>query len=117
MWFAKMFIAMVILAAVCFFAILNAAEKVNLVLVPGREYAEVPLVVALFAAFALGALIIFVFSLFRDVAARSNLSRLRRENKRLSEELTALRNLPLEEPAMGPQEKEDEGRAGGQEAP
>jgi uncharacterized integral membrane protein len=112
-----MFIAMVILAAVCFFAILNAAEKVNLVLLPGREYMGVPLVVALFAAFAMGALIIFIFSLFRDVAARSNMSRLRRENRRLGEELTALRNLPLEEPAMGSLEEDDEGSAGVQEAP
>jgi uncharacterized integral membrane protein len=111
-----MFIAMLILAVVCFFAILNAAEKVNLVLLPGREYMDVPLVVALFAAFALGALIIFIFSLFRDVAARSHLSRLRRENRRLGEELTALRNLPLEEPAGGSEQEDAEGQAERREA-
>jgi uncharacterized integral membrane protein len=110
-----MFIAMVILAAVCFFAILNAAEKVSVVLAPGREYTDVPIVVALFAAFALGALIVFVFSLFRDVKARSSLSRLRRENRRLGEELTALRNLPLEEPAQS-SEADSEDRAEAQEA-
>ena len=100
MWFAKMFFAIVILAAVCFFAILNSAQKVNLTVAPGRDYYDVPLVVALFAAFVLGALIIFIFSLFRDMKSRAGLSRLRRENTRLSEELTALRNLPLEEPSV-----------------
>lgn len=101
MWFAKMFLAMVILAAVCFFAILNSAQKINLTVAPGKEYYDVPLVVALFAAFVLGALIVFIFSFFRDVIARANLSKLRRENARLAEELTALRNLPLEEPGEG----------------
>jgi uncharacterized integral membrane protein len=106
-WFAKMFLAMVVLAAVCFFAILNAAQKVNLTVAPGKEYLDVPLVVALFAAFVLGALIIFILSLFRDVRTRSSISKLRRQNDRLSEELTALRNLPLDEPAAG--EVEDSG--------
>ena len=98
MWFAKMFLAMVVLAAVCFFAILNAAQEVNLTVAPEKTY-RMPLVVALFAAFVLGALIIFILSLFRDVKTRSSISKLRRQNARLSEELTALRNLPLEEPA------------------
>lgn len=101
MWFAKTFLAMVVLAAVCFFAILNADQKVNLIVAPGRGYHDVPLVVALFAAFVLGALIIFILSLFRDVKTRAGLSKLRRQNSRLSEELTALRNLPLDEPAAG----------------
>jgi uncharacterized integral membrane protein len=100
-WFAKMFLAMVVLAAVCFFAILNADQKVNLTVAPGREYLDVPLVVALFAAFVLGAVIIFILSLFRDVRTRSGVSKLRRQNARLSEELTALRNLPLDEPEAG----------------
>lgn len=101
MWFAKMFFAMVILAVVCFFAILNSSQKINLTVAPGREYYDVPLVVALFSAFVLGALIVFIFSLFRDMMARAKLSRLKRENARLAEELTALRNLPLEEPSGG----------------
>jgi uncharacterized integral membrane protein len=96
-----MFFAMVILAAVCFFAILNSAQKINITVWPGREYFDVPLVVALFSSFVLGALIVFIFSLFRDMMARANLSRIRRENARLADELTALRNLPLEEPAGG----------------
>jgi len=100
-WFAKMFLAMVILAAVCFFAILNSAQKINLTVAPGREYYDVPLVVALFSAFVLGALIVFIFSLFRDMMARANLSRLRRDNARLADELTALRNLPLEDTSEG----------------
>jgi uncharacterized integral membrane protein len=102
-----MFLAMVILAAVCFFAILNSAQKINLTVAPGREYYDVPLVVALFSAFVLGALIVFIFSLFRDMVARTHLSRLRRENARLADELTALRNLPLEEPS-GEAESTDE---------
>ncbi len=112
MWFAKMFLAMVILAAVCFFAILNSAQKINITVAPRVEYYEVPLVVALFAAFVLGALIIFVFSFFRDLKARSSLSRLRRENARLADELNALRNLPLEEPVGGGEEEDVAGRPG-----
>jgi len=110
-WFLKMFIAMVILAAVCFFAILNAAQKVDLTLAPGKEYYDVPVVIALFAAFALGALIVFVFSLFRDMVARSQISKLRKENARLAEELTALRNLPLEEPGASPETETAEERS------
>lgn len=110
MWFAKMFFAMVILAAVCFFAILNAAQKVNLTVMPGREYYDVPLVVALFSAFVLGALIVFIFSLFRDMMSRASISRLRKQNARLADELTALRNLPLED--SGEDESSNE-RVGG----
>ena len=101
MWFAKMFVAMVILTVVCFFAILNSAQTVDVTVAPGKAYYHVPLVVALFAAFVLGALVIFVFSLFRDIKARAGLSRLRRDKSRLLEELTALRTLPLDEPASG----------------
>jgi len=101
-----MFLAMVVLAAVCYFAIMNAGETVNITITRGLIYENVPLMIALFAAFALGAVIVFVLSLFRDVVTRSQLSRLRKENSRLAEELAALRNLPLEE---GPPEEKTEG--------
>ncbi len=103
MWFAKMFFAMVVLAAVCYFAIINSGQMVSLTVFPGKQPYELSLVLALFGAFVLGAFIIFLFSLFRDVRSRASLSKLRRENARLSEELTALRNLPLEEPEAHPE--------------
>jgi uncharacterized integral membrane protein len=97
-WFVKMFLILVIFVAVIGFAILNLREYVTIQFYPGRGGAyDVQLVVALFVAFVGGMFTWFMASLVRDLRIRREMGKLRRQMKLLEQELTALRNLPLED--------------------
>jgi len=57
----------------------------------------VHLIFALFGAFVVGMLVWFFLSVGHDIRVRRDASRLKKENRKLLEELNALRNLPLDE--------------------
>lgn len=98
MWFLKMFLILVVFVAVMGFAILNLRERVTVQLYPGRGGAyDVQMVVALFVAFVSGMFSWFVASLARDLRIRREMGRMRRQLRQLDQELTALRNLPLDD--------------------
>lgn len=103
MWFLRTFAAGLLFAAVLLFAILNVQSAVDIRFLPGaRATYHVQLVFGLFVAFVLGALTWFVISLVHEIGVRRELARLRRESDRLRAELTALRNLPLEDALVDP---------------
>ena len=99
MWFIKAFFGIVILAALLFFASLNTAQKVDIYLsrpdVP--TFHQVPMTWALLVAFAGGVLVWFVVSLFQVLSAKSEPSSHRRKNRRLTRELTDLRNMTVQD--------------------
>jgi uncharacterized integral membrane protein len=93
-----MFLILVLFIAVMGFAIMNLREHVTVQLYPGREGAfDVQMVVALFVAFVGGMFTWFMVSLVRDLKIRRETGRLRRQMRQMEQELTALRNLPLED--------------------
>ncbi len=104
MSFLKLVIGIAFMSAVLFFAVLNLEETTDIRLWPDAEhhYRDVPVVVALLSAYLLGIISYFLISLVRDVRLRSQLGRLRKENRSLIDEVhqlrgSALNDLPMEE--------------------
>jgi uncharacterized integral membrane protein len=99
-------VAVIVLGAIVF-TVKNPSERVRLDLVffPARE--GVLLIEALFWALLGGIVVGMSFAALRLLELQTQLSGERRQRQRLQSELTALRNLPLEDAAS------DEGTGGG----
>jgi len=100
-----MFLLLVVFVVVLGFALLNQGKTVEIAFffpVEAHTY-SVHLIFALFGAFVVGMLVWFFISLGHDIKVRRDASRLRKENKKLLEELDALRNLPLDEVSVKPE--------------
>ncbi|KPL03513.1 MAG: hypothetical protein AMJ73_06645 [candidate division Zixibacteria bacterium SM1_73] len=104
MWILRTFVIIVLIVLVVGFSIYNSEEKLSVNLY-GQEYIDVPMIFVAFWALVTGMLISFVLGVSYYFRMHSELRSLRKENKKLMEEVTALRNLPLEEA----EEKEDLG--------
>ncbi len=96
MWIIRnLFIVIVILFAVGF-AATNATERVDIkILGIEKGFTDVPLILVLFEAFGAGILVMFVISVVQYFKMQNRFSDYRRENRRLLEEVKALRNRPL----------------------
>jgi len=108
--FLKLILAAGFMAVLLYFGFLNMDERATVHLSPSRagEYRDVSLSIALFLAFLFGVVTFALISLVRDLRAHSQISRLKRENRRLLDELHQLRSvslddLPSEEDAEGAQ--------------
>lgn len=97
MWFLKSFLAIVVLAALLYFASLNLNQRVTIFItnpdVP--TFRNVPFTWALLVSFALGVLVWFFASLFQVLSARAEVAALKKKNRQLTRELTDLRNMPV----------------------
>ena len=109
MWLVRSLALFVVIASVLAFAIVNVEHRTTLTLFT-HTYRDVALNVVLFCAVVVGAAVMFLAMTFREFTLRAAIRRLRRENMRLDDELTALRNLPLAGIEPG---KEPPGAAGG----
>jgi len=58
---------------------------------------ETPVIMALFAAFIVGAVVWFPFAIVQFIQSKSEIRTLRKENSRLQKELGDLRNISIEE--------------------
>lgn len=63
----------------------------------GHKISDLPLAMVCIYAFIAGMVFVLVLALADEIALRTILYRLRKENKNLRKELTALRNLPFED--------------------
>jgi uncharacterized integral membrane protein len=63
----------------------------------GYKVSNLPLAMVCIYSFIAGMVFVLVLALADEIALRTLLYRLRRENKNLRKELTALRNLPFED--------------------
>ena len=96
MWILKSALLLIVFLAFLGFSFQNAYQ-VTTVNIAGNQYNSVPLIVALYVAFAIGVIFWFVVSIFQYLRSTSQISDLKRKNRQLLEEIKALRNLPLEE--------------------
>jgi len=96
MWIIKSALIIVIFLAFLGFSFQNSYQ-VTTVNIAGTQYNSVPLIVALYLAFAIGVIFWFIVSIFQYLRYTGQISDLKRKNKQLLEEIKALRNLPLEE--------------------
>ena len=104
MWLVKLFLGILFVSAILFFAVLNLREEVIVTLWPGERYTydRFPLIVALFGAYLFGIITYFLISLVRDIRLRADMGRLRRENRSLTAELHHLRGLALDDLPSSP---------------
>lgn len=96
-WVVRMLLFLILVVAVTGFAMLNSSERASVVVWPGSAvFYDVPLVLLLFEAFVLGAVVWFVVSVFHEVGLRTVIRRLKRENADLNQEIAGLRNISLD---------------------
>ena len=96
MWVIRTFLLIILIVLVVGFSIYNSDEKISVNLY-GQEYIDVPMIFVAFWALVIGMLISFVLGVSYYFKMHSELRSLKKENKKLMDEVTALRNLPLEE--------------------
>jgi len=96
-WVVRMLLFLILVVVVTGFAMLNGSERASVVVWPGSVvFYEVPLVLLLFEAFVLGAIVWFVVSVFHEVSLRTTIRRLKRENRDLNQEIAGLRSISLD---------------------
>lgn len=93
MWLVRVLLLFVVVALVITFTTANVQHHTSLTLL--RTYDNLPLPAVLLGAMLGGAILVFVVMVFREFTLRQEMRRLRRDNLRLDDEITALRNLPL----------------------
>lgn len=96
MWALKILLILVIIMLLIGFSIYNSGEYVSVNLF-GWQYAEVPMIIIVYWSFVIGMFVSFLLGVSYYLLIQGELREQRKENKRLMEEVTALRNLPLEE--------------------
>ena len=104
MWIIRYAIAAILIIALLGFTIQNSYQRVVINLA-GKTYDDVPLIFVIFIAFCVGIVFWFVVSVVQYLRISGQLSDHKRRLRTLNEELTTLRNLPLEEPDEKPGEK------------
>jgi uncharacterized integral membrane protein len=96
MWILRTLVIIVLITLIVGFAIYNSEERVSVNLY-GKEYYDVPMIFVAFWALVVGMLISFALGVGYYFRMYSELRNQRSENQKLLQEITALRNLPLEE--------------------
>ena len=98
MWVFRMLLLLVLVVIVTGFAMLNSAQRATVTL--GTEsltFRGVPLVLLLFEAFVLGAVVWFFISIAHEVVLRRIIRKQKREITDLNSEIAGLRQISLEE--------------------
>ena len=96
MWILRTLVIIVLITLIVGFAIYNSDERISVNLY-GKQYDYVPMIFVAFWALVVGMLISFALGIGYYFKMYSELRNQRKENQKLLEEVTALRNLPLEE--------------------
>ena len=93
-----MLLTLVLVVIVTGFAMLNSGETATVTLWPRTlTFFEVPLVLLLFEAFVLGAVVWFVVSIFHEISLRRQIRKLKRDNSDLNQEIAGLHSISLQE--------------------
>ncbi len=90
------FVLLLVLLLVVGIAVLNPSQRVELNLFFGTYY-DVPLVLALFLAFLIGCVLTFLYLLVHSVRLRWQIRELKSRNRQYEQEITAIRNIPVDE--------------------
>ncbi|MEE9555388.1 MAG: LapA family protein [candidate division Zixibacteria bacterium] len=113
MWIIKYALSASVLLAFMYFSFTNATETTTVRLFQ-YQFESVRVILVIYAAFAFGVIFWFFVSIFQYFKVTGRLSDYKRKNRQLTEEIKALRNLPIEEAV--PQDV-NEGEPGGAEEP
>lgn len=96
MWIIRTLVIIVLITLIVGFAIYNSDERISVNLY-GRVYYDIPMVFVAFWALVAGMIVSFALGVGYYFRMYSEMRNQKTENKKLLEEITALRNLPLEE--------------------
>jgi uncharacterized integral membrane protein len=96
MRFVGLVIVIIVVGFIIGFIILNSQETVNMDIF-GHQITGAYLYIVCLISFAAGVIFVFIFAIVNEISLRTQLYRLRKQNKHIEKELTALRNLPFEE--------------------
>lgn len=107
MWIVRWLLVAIVMILMLGFFIQNQTQTVTVHYLKWQS-PSLPLYLVIFISFCFGLVVWFLVAVFREVQMRSELRRYRRENRRLQEELMALRSLPLEEEVEGEEAKEEQ---------
>jgi len=102
MWIIRYAIAAILIIALLGFTVQNSYQRV-VINMAGKTYEDVPLIFVVFLAFCVGLIFWFSISVIQYFRMMSQLSEQKKKNRTLIQEITTLRNLPLEEPDENPQ--------------
>jgi len=96
-WIVRMFLILILVVTITWFAMINSSERATVSLGTSfLTFYDVPLVLLLFEAFVLGAIVWFIVAIFHEVTLRRAMRRLRRENADLNKEIAGLRKISLD---------------------
>jgi len=101
MWIIRTLFIVIILILLLGFAVQNAYQRVSINILD-KQFANVPMILVLFIAFVIGILIWFIFTIFQYFRMQRDLYQERKRSRRLTEEIKALRNRPLQEVEESP---------------
>jgi len=104
MWIIRYAVAAMLIIALLGFTIQNSYQRVVINIV-GKTYTDVPLIFVVYVAFCIGLIFWFAISVIQYFRMMGQLSEQRKKNRTLTQEITTLRNLPLEEIEDNPKSK------------
>ena len=97
-WVLRMLLLLILVVVVTGFAMLNSDERATITLgTAGLTFNDVPLVLLLFEAFVLGAVVWFFVSVVHEISLRNTIRRQKREISDLVQETAGLRHISLDE--------------------
>jgi uncharacterized integral membrane protein len=96
MRFLGLILVVIVIGFMIGFMVLNSQTRVD-VDIFGYKINTISLSLVCFYSFIVGMVFVLVFALADEIALRTTLHRISKENKNLRKELDALRNLPFEE--------------------
>lgn len=96
MWIIRYAIAAVLIIVLLGFTIQNSYQRV-VVNIANKTYSDVHLIFVVYVAFCAGLVFWFVISIVQYFRTMRQISEQKRKNRILTQEITTLRNLPLEE--------------------
>ncbi len=107
----KLVLALILMAVLLYFAILNGRETIELRYSPATDGSlpGIPTSLALFGAFLFGAVMVALMGIFREVKAQAEVKRLRREHRIIAEELDVLRTMDKGEAESAPDAPDNSG--------
>ena len=104
MWIIRYAVAAVLIIGLLGFTIQNSYQRV-VINIAGKTFTDVPLIIVVYVAFCIGLIFWFAISVIQYFRMMGQLSEQRKKNRTLTQEITTLRNLPLEEIEENPEDE------------
>jgi len=95
-WLIKTLLIIILIGLIVGFVIYNSHQQITIDFF-GKQYLEVRMISVIFLSFIIGMLVTFILVILFVMRLQGQLRNQKRENKKLLEEITALRNMPLED--------------------